>query len=733
MAYLSNRIGDPYDLGWFATPAALTTAYPIGADGYFAMVGSTDSIWVWDSDTNAWVDTKTTGPIGPTGFTGPIGPTGATGYTGPQGPTGSTGYTGVMGETGYTGPIGPTGPTGYTGPQGAGDTGYTGYTGYTGPTGPAGTDAVAGRLPSNYVELATPQSTTSAVLEDVPGMSTTITLEEAVEIAVISSFEIATQSGASASVIGVAVNINGVDYDMYERYLSGANDQGIGAITHRSGILAAGTYTVKLRFKRSSGVATPGMNHADMLVMAMQGAKGETGSTGYTGYTGPIGPTGPTGYTGPIGPTGATGYTGPIGPTGDTGPIGPTGYTGPIGETGYTGPTGPTGYTGPIGATGPTGYTGYTGPLAADAVTNAGSSTDNAIARYDGTTGKIIQDSGIIVADLTTNTGFSLASKAGVGTDFVITAGDSTDDTGGNTYFQAGHATGGNKAGGISRNLGGNGFGSGTGGGGYLIGGTGGATGAGGSAVVQGGAGGATSGRGGDSYMFGGSATGGDSDGGGLRLIPGTKSGSGSDGNIALYQNSAFNVAGIGAILDLSLIASSTKTFTFPNLSGTFVLKVGDAIVNTTTATGSAGFQLTNGTAFSSISADFNSSITYFDTLGQFYVRDTTNSYVSRLGLIGTGLTASVSINYAADAQGSDTYVITLDPAPAAYVVGMEIMFKANTANTGAASLNVNALGAKTIVKGVSTALANNDILANMFCKCVYDGTNFVLLNPRTL
>jgi len=100
---------------------------------------------------------------------------------------------------------------------------------------------------------------------------------------------------------------------------------------------------------------------------------------------------------------------------------------------------------------------------------------------------------------------------------------------------------------------------------------------------------------------------------------------------------------------------------------------------------------------------------------------------------IGSLITNQVAVNYAADAQASDTYVITLAPALLAYSVGLEINFKANTANTGAATLNVNGLGAKTIVKGVSTTLANNDILAGMFCKVIYDGTNFVLFNPRTL
>jgi hypothetical protein len=53
--------------------------------------------------------------------------------------------------------------------------------------------------------------------------------------------------------------------------------------------------------------------------------------------------------------------------------------------------------------------------------------------------------------------------------------------------------------------------------------------------------------------------------------------------------------------------------------------------------------------------------------------------------------------------------------------------FKANTANTGAASLNVNSLGAKTIKKvqgGITTDLDTNDIRSGQFVDCVYDGTN---------
>ncbi len=85
---------------------------------------------------------------------------------------------------------------------------------------------------------------------------------------------------------------------------------------------------------------------------------------------------------------------------------------------------------------------------------------------------------------------------------------------------------------------------------------------------------------------------------------------------------------------------------------------------------------------------------------------------------------------YAADAGANDTYAITLSPAPDAYVTGQTFRFKANTANTGAATLNVNSLGAKTIVKGVNTTLADGDIAAGQLCTVIYDGTNFVLQSP---
>lgn len=84
-----------------------------------------------------------------------------------------------------------------------------------------------------------------------------------------------------------------------------------------------------------------------------------------------------------------------------------------------------------------------------------------------------------------------------------------------------------------------------------------------------------------------------------------------------------------------------------------------------------------------------------------------------------------VPVAYAVDSVGTDAYAITPSPAETAYVTGKEYTFKAGTANTGAATLNVNSLGAKTIKKDVSTDLATGDILANQIVTVKYDGTNF--------
>lgn len=122
-----------------------------------------------------------------------------------------------------------------------------------------------------------------------------------------------------------------------------------------------------------------------------------------------------------------------------------------------------------------------------------------------------------------------------------------------------------------------------------------------------------------------------------------------------------------------------------------------------------------------------------FNRVGQTSIKDVddaTNGYIQKdarpfLKNDNFKLDQDGSTIYAADGGGSDTYVITLDPVPTAYTVGMVINFKANTANTGAATLNVNGLGAKTIEKNKDIELTDGDIKAGQLVSVIYDGTNF--------
>lgn len=84
---------------------------------------------------------------------------------------------------------------------------------------------------------------------------------------------------------------------------------------------------------------------------------------------------------------------------------------------------------------------------------------------------------------------------------------------------------------------------------------------------------------------------------------------------------------------------------------------------------------------------------------------------------------------YATDAGSTDAYAITLVPAPTKYWTGMRIAFRANTANTGGATLNVNSLGAKTIYKGplVSDTLETGDISASSVLTAVFADSAFFL------
>lgn len=76
----------------------------------------------------------------------------------------------------------------------------------------------------------------------------------------------------------------------------------------------------------------------------------------------------------------------------------------------------------------------------------------------------------------------------------------------------------------------------------------------------------------------------------------------------------------------------------------------------------------------------------------------------------------------------ANAYVLTTGLSLAAYVSGQSFIIKPNFANTGAATINVDTLGAKDLTKNGTTALASGDLSTSQYYRIVYDGTRFVVV-----
>lgn len=84
------------------------------------------------------------------------------------------------------------------------------------------------------------------------------------------------------------------------------------------------------------------------------------------------------------------------------------------------------------------------------------------------------------------------------------------------------------------------------------------------------------------------------------------------------------------------------------------------------------------------------------------------------------------------EAQGAtvNDYVVTVSPAPAAYTTCL-LVFKATHTNSGASTLKINSLTAKTLKDVDGGAVASGDITNGSVCFVYYDGTDFYLLSAN--
>lgn len=110
-----------------------------------------------------------------------------------------------------------------------------------------------------------------------------------------------------------------------------------------------------------------------------------------------------------------------------------------------------------------------------------------------------------------------------------------------------------------------------------------------------------------------------------------------------------------------------------------------------------------------------------------------------KLTSLGTGSARSDSLNLGqaqdnaytliASISGVDTITGSLTPALTSYTAGQSFSFVTAGANTGAVTININGLGAKSITKFGTSALIAGDLPSGSLVQIVYDGTRFQLAN----
>jgi len=170
------------------------------------------------------------------------------------------------------------------------------------------------------------------------------------------------------------------------------------------------------------------------------------------------------------------------------------------------------------------------------------------------------------------------------------------------------------------------------------------------------------------------------------------------------------------------------------NGSGTFnINSAGQPVVTNTVISSTAFNQLTADLATglsTAITKDGQTTPTNNIPLGGYKVTNLGN---------GTSATDAVNLSQLQNStgtfltvSGTDTLTGTVSPTVTAYAVGQIFAFVAAATNTGAVTINISSVGAKSITRLGATALIAGDLIINSLAFIVYDGTQFQLLNPNT-
>lgn len=85
------------------------------------------------------------------------------------------------------------------------------------------------------------------------------------------------------------------------------------------------------------------------------------------------------------------------------------------------------------------------------------------------------------------------------------------------------------------------------------------------------------------------------------------------------------------------------------------------------------------------------------------------------------------SPGYGITTGSANTYTLILTPSLTSYTAGVCVAIKIHAANTGASTININGLGAKSIKDSKGNNLTSGKLVLNSIYTLRYDGTNFIL------
>lgn len=163
------------------------------------------------------------------------------------------------------------------------------------------------------------------------------------------------------------------------------------------------------------------------------------------------------------------------------------------------------------------------------------------------------------------------------------------------------------------------------------------------------------------------------------------------------------------------------------NGSGTYTLPAGNPVVTGTTISSTWANNTLNDIASAltgSLSADGQTTPSGNLTMGGFITTNVGNATL-RTHYASAGQIQDSTFQYLTSISGTDVITATAALGMSAYATGQVFRFIAAGANTGAATLNINAIGAKAITKHGASALGAGDIVSGSIVEVVYDGTEF--------